>query len=195
MLIRPETPADHDAVRAVHLAAFATPDGSPAIEAALTDRLRDGAWYLPEFSLVAVVRGNGRHSDHYRAQGHVICTRAHVGDTPVLGLGPVGVLPECQNRGIGSALVDAAVDVARARGERLIGLLGDPNFYSRFGFVDSRTVGIDAPDPAWGVHFQVLPLRDDVPTGTFRYATPFDELGRAGVTRCSSRDGRRVIVQ
>ncbi|GEL22921.1 N-acetyltransferase [Pseudonocardia sulfidoxydans NBRC 16205] len=178
MLIRPETPADHDAVRAVHLAAFAPPDGSPAIEAALTDRLRGGAWYLPKFSLVAVVSGDGRDSDHRHSQvvGHVICTRAHVGETEALGLGPIGVLPGAQGNGIGSALVTAAVDAARTRGERLVGLLGDPNFYGRFGFVDARTVGIEAPDPAWGVHFQVLALDDDAPWGAFRYATPFDDL-------------------
>ncbi|MGD9990196.1 GNAT family N-acetyltransferase [Pseudonocardia sp.] len=175
--IRPETPADHDAVRAVHLAAFAPRDGSPAIEAGLTDRLRTGPWFLPELSLVAVVTGDGRPGDHRRSRvGHVICTRAHVGDTEVLGLGPIGVAPGFQGNGIGSALVTAAIDVARARGERLIGLLGDPGFYGRFGFVDSRTVGIDAPEPAWGVHFQVLALTDAPVTGTFRYAAPFDEL-------------------
>uniref|UniRef100_UPI0030D51413 GNAT family N-acetyltransferase n=1 Tax=Pseudonocardia sp. D17 TaxID=882661 RepID=UPI0030D51413 len=166
--IRPETIADHDAVRAVHRAAFAPPHGSEAVEAGLTDRLRDGPWFLPALSLVA--------DDEDRVVGHVICTRAHVGEADALGLGPIGVLPEAQRHGIGSALVDAAVDVARSRGERLVGLLGDPDFYGRFGFVDSRTVGIDAPDPTWGVHFQVLALDDDTPRGTFRYATPFDEL-------------------
>ncbi|GAY11956.1 hypothetical protein [Pseudonocardia sp. N23] len=37
---------------------------------------------------------------------------------------------------------------------------------------------IDASDPAWGVHFQVFARSEPVPTGTFRYATPFDELCR-----------------
>lgn len=171
--IRPETPADHDAVRDVHLIAFAEADGRPddereAVEAGLTDRLREGPWYLPELSLVAEEGG--------RVVGHVICTRADVGGERALGLGPIGVLPDAQNAGIGSALVNAAVAVARDRDERLIGLLGDPNFYGRFGIVDSRTVGVEAPDPMWGVHFQVLALDGDAPRGTFRYATPFDEL-------------------
>ena len=83
MLIRREAAGDVAAIRAVTAAAFGAPGvaGWPA-EATLVDELRaDGAW-LPALSLVAV-DGAGE------VMGHVVCTRGHVGQAPVLGLGPL----------------------------------------------------------------------------------------------------------
>ncbi len=67
---------------------------------------------------------------------------------------------------------------ADATGESLVALLGDPAFYRRFGFAAASELGIVAPDPAWGSHFQARAL-SSFPrglTGTFRYASPFAEL-------------------
>ena len=60
----------------------------------------------------------------------------------------------------------------------MIVLLGSPDFYGRFGFVAASWVGIDAPDPAWGRYFQVLPLaaHDARMVGRFRYPAPFEGL-------------------
>ena len=57
-------------------------------------------------------------------------------------------------------------------------LLGDPAYYSRFGFKPAKSLGIDAPDPAWGDYFQALPLAayDSSMVGAFRYAAPFSAL-------------------
>ena len=52
----------------------------------------------------------------------------------------------------------AVLGAAEALDAPLVALLGNPGFYRRFGFVPSTDVGIEAPDPAWGVHFQVRPL-------------------------------------
>jgi predicted N-acetyltransferase YhbS len=114
-----------------------------------------------------------------RVVGHNVCTRGHVGNVPCVGLGPIGVEPDAQRAGIGSALMHAMIGAADASGEPLIALLGDPAYYSRFGFVTSTDIGVEAPDPAWAVHFQVLRLSNwnDTITGTFRYASPFDEIG------------------
>jgi predicted N-acetyltransferase YhbS len=70
----------------------------------------------------------------------------------------------------------ALLGAAQARDETVVGLLGEPAYYRRFGFVVATDVGIAAPDPAWGRHLQVLVLAGR-PTGTFRYARPFDEFG------------------
>jgi predicted N-acetyltransferase YhbS len=91
----------------------------------------------------------------------------------VLGLGPLGVLPEAQGRGVGTALVHALVAVAEACEERLVALLGAPAYYGRFGFVPASDLGIEAPDPAWGEHFQARHLTGPRVTGRFRYAEPF----------------------
>jgi len=81
VLIRREAAGDAGAIRAVTAAAFSKPGaaGLPA-EATLVDELRAGDAWLPALSLVAV-DGAGE------VIGHVVCTRGHAGQAPVLGLG------------------------------------------------------------------------------------------------------------
>lgn len=177
MLIRPEQPDDIEAIRSVTAAAFryaansappVTPGGDPG-EATLVSWLRDDPDWLPDLSLVA--------TEDEVVVGHVVCTRAHLDDQSALGLGPLSVLPRRQRAGIGSALVQAVLAAADARGESLIALLGEPAYYGRFGFVPAREIGIGAPDESWGDYFQVRTLsRYDGRTGEFRYAAPFDKL-------------------
>ncbi|GLY54775.1 N-acetyltransferase [Lentzea sp. NBRC 102530] len=159
MLIRRETPADIDAIRTVTNLAFS--DGP---EAPLIDWLRGDEGWIPELSLVE----DG-------VLGHVVCTRGYVGSQPALGLGPIAVHPSHQRAGIGSALMHAVLGAAEARGERAVILLGDPRYYSRFGFQLASTFGILPPDPAWEPHFQAR-LFGDVEPGAFRYAEPFNRL-------------------
>jgi putative acetyltransferase len=91
-------------------------------------------------------------------------------------VGPLGVLPAFQGAGVGSALMYALLGAAQAREETLVGLLGEPAYYGRFGFVAAAECGVVPPDPAWGGYFQVLALAGEPPQGGFRYATPFAEL-------------------
>jgi putative acetyltransferase len=171
--VRRERPADHDAVRALHRAAFgpgAAARGAELVEDRLTDELREDAGFLPHLSLVAV--------DDDVVVGHVLATRGRLEPlgVPALGLGPLGVLPDAQGRGTGSALVHALVAVAEASEERLVALLGDPAYYRRFDFRPAAELGITAPDPAWGAYFQARVLAGPPVGGTFRYAAPFDRL-------------------
>ncbi len=177
MIVRREHPTDHDAVRALHTVAFARDPATGAarepedvVEARLTDDLRADAGFLPHLSLVAV--------DGDAVVGHVIATRGWLEPfgTPVLGLGPVGVRPDQQRRGVGTVLVHALVAVAEAADERLVALLGDPRYYRRFGFLPAADLGITAPDPAWGRHFQARLLRGLPGGGRFRFAEPFTRL-------------------
>jgi predicted N-acetyltransferase YhbS len=57
-----------------------------------------------------------------------------VGDTPALLLGPLTVEPPFRSRGIGRALLDRALKDAKARGHRLVLLVGDEAYYGRVGF-------------------------------------------------------------
>lgn len=179
MLIRCETGRDSGGIRAVTVAAFArprraggaVPEGQVPAEAPLVEALRDSDAWLPRLSLVATGAGDD-------IIGHVVCSRAHVGEVPVLALGPVSVHPDQQARGVGSALMHAVLGAADALGEPLVGLLGDPRYYRWFGFQVSTGHGILPPDPAWREHFQVRPLTD-CPSGlhgTFRYPAPFDSV-------------------
>ena len=177
MIIRREHPLDHDAVRALHLAAFTRDPVSgversseDVVEARLVDALREDAGFLPRLSLVAVVDDV--------VTGHVIATRGWLEPfgAPVLGLGPLGVLPDAQGRGVGTALVHSVLAVAEAAGETLVALLGEPAYYGRFGFRPAGELGVLAPDPRWGRHFQARWLAGPRPGGTFRYADPFQRL-------------------
>ena len=179
MIVRRERPRDHDAVRAVHRAAFRgqrrpTPTGDPSgrdvAEARLVDELREDAGFLPHLSLVAV--------DGEDVVGHVIATRGCLepSGTPVLGLAPLGVLPAAQGSGVGTVLVHALLAVAEACEERVVALLGAPGYYRRLGFVPATELGIDAPDPTWGQHFQARLLTGLPVRGAFRYAEPFRRL-------------------
>jgi putative acetyltransferase len=177
VLIRRERPKDVEAIRSVTAAAFrdvphgappVAPDGDPG-EATLVSWLRGHPSWIPALSVVA-------EEDHV-VVGHVLCTRARVDDQPVLGLGPLSVLPDRQRAGIGSALMHAVLGAADALDERLVGLVGQPAYYRRFGFVPAQSVGVTAPDPAWGEYFQVRRLtRYGAEAGHFRYAAPFDRL-------------------
>lgn len=173
--VRPERPDDVAAVDAVVAAAFGeaahsapprTPGGPPG-EVDLLQALRRDEGWIPDLALVAEVDDT--------VVGQVVCTRAHLDDVPVLGLGPVAVRPERQGAGIGAALVRDVLDRAGAAGETLVALLGDPAYYGRFGFRPARELGVVPPDPAYGDYFQARTLGDaPAPvSGTFRYAAPF----------------------
>jgi len=141
------------------------------VEAGLLDQLREDEGWIDGLSLVAEVDGE--------VVGHVVCTRGTVGADrrPALGLGPIGVRPDRQGQGIGSALVHAVVAVAEDRGETLVALLGSTEYYRRLGFVPAADHGVEAPDPSWGAHFQVRVLDPSaVLAGPFAYAEPFNRL-------------------
>lgn len=176
LLLRSETPADREAILALTAEAFAVSpvnglpvEGEP-VEVKLLRELFDADEYLPDFSIVAELDGE--------VVGHVISTRGWVGESNLLGLGPIGVTPRLQRQGIGSALMAETIARANAAGESGIVLLGSPEYYPRFGFVPASTLGVSAPDASWGEHFQLLPLAlwHGGVHGTFRYAEPFARL-------------------
>lgn len=174
LVLRGEQPADRPELLELTRAAFAISpstglpvEGEPE-EVGLLRRLFDCADYLPDFSIVAELDGE--------IVGHVISTRGRVGELELLGLGPIGVTPRLQRHGIGGALMKETIDRANTAGERGIALLGSPEYYARFGFVPSTSLGVQSPDAAWGEHFQLLPLAlwPGGVNGTFHYAAPFD---------------------
>lgn len=173
MLIRRERPTDSDQVSAVVAAAFADQAslGDDPMEVGLLHALREDPGWIPALSFVAVDPGTGA------VLGHVVCSRGRVGDRPAVGLAPLAVVPDRQSAGIGSALMYTVLGAADALGEPLVALLGEPEYYSRFGFRPAAEFEIDAPDPGWGSYFQVRLLSAyQRLTGTFHYAAPFDEL-------------------
>ncbi len=169
LVLRRELPGDEEPTRALHDAAFGVPaTDEHSLETRILDRLRADGDVLDALTLVAELHGE--------VVGHVVCSRASMGDGPSVGLGPVGVLPEHQGRGVGSALVAAALVTADSRGEPSVVLLGDPGWYAHFGFETAAAHGIRSPGPWEERYFQVKRLRAWRPelAGPFRYAPAFD---------------------
>jgi putative acetyltransferase len=182
MDLREERPGDRESVRNVHTRAFG--DHGPAdhglVVANLVDALR--SIITPASGLSIVAEDNGE------IVGHVMFTRSLL-DAPrrlvdVQVLSPLGVLPEHQKRGVGSALVRHGLQAVAGQAVPLVFLEGDPRYYSRFGFTPGGDLGfrkpsLRIPDEA----FQVfkLPVYESWMTGTLVYAEPFwryDSVGR-----------------
>ena len=133
--VRPEAGGDGDAIRAVHLSAF-----HPSTdEADLVPRLhQDGDAVL---SLVAEQKGE--------IVGHIMLSRMNVsGDGRgyrALGLAPVGVKYWAQDGGVGKALIQSALAEAKALGEEIVFVVGDPDYYVRFGFSQQAAAPFASP--------------------------------------------------
>ena len=160
--IRPEETADRDAIRAVVVAAF----GQEA-EADLVDALRvQGDLVL---SLVAADSA---------IVGHVAFSRLALprAAARATALAPLAVAPSRQGHGIGTALIREGLRRLAADGEDLVLVLGEPDFYGRFGFTDSAR-GLVTPYD--GPYLRALAFtqagRDA--RGSVGYAAAFADLG------------------
>jgi len=167
IVIRDASPDDDDAVDALLRAAFPGDD-----EARLVAALRDA----DELPLALVAERDGQ------IVGHLAFSPAHVDAAPdvrLLALAPLAVHPAHQRSGVGSALVRGGLDRCRRLGAEAVVVLGDSNYYARFGFEPARDHGLSDRWTA-GEHLMVLPLAGPlVPecVGEVRYAAAFDALG------------------
>lgn len=129
-----EFPHIHDLVKT----AFQTANVADGDEQDFVDRLRRGSEYIPELALVM--------EDHGELIGHIMLTHTFVstkaGRHPVLLLAVVSVVQERRKRGIGTQLIQEAFRRAKAHHHAAIVVLGDPAYYSRFGFKSSVSFGI-----------------------------------------------------
>jgi putative acetyltransferase len=137
--VRPETAEDIRAIDVVHISAF----GGEA-EAQLVSALRESTTYNRELSQVAELGG--------RIVGHVLLTRVPLRkdgeEKHVLALGPMSVVPSQSHRGIGSELINASIRLAKEKGYGAIVVLGHPEYYKRFGFVQARELQVSCNLPA-----------------------------------------------
>lgn len=125
--IRKETPADQPTVYEVNREAFGRSG-----EADLVERLRTGAAFIPNLSLVAEVDG--------QIIGHILFSPVRLRDdqgaeSETLLLAPLAIRPAWQRRGIGSHLVNMGLAVARELGYRTVIVRGSDGYCPRFGFV------------------------------------------------------------
>ncbi len=163
--IRPELPADYQAIRDVNRLAF-----EGVVEANLVDALRDGGFV--DVSLVAEINAT--------IVGHILFSGVNlVTDTETLtitSLAPMAVLPSHQRQGIGSMLVETGLKCCQVLGHRIAVVLGHPNFYTKFGFSAELADGITSPfggGDAWmALELAAGSLAGVV--GRIEYPPPFD---------------------
>jgi len=162
VMIRPETPADHAAIRDILVAAFANHPYSHQTEHLIVEGLRaDGALTV---SLVTELDGN--------VIGQIAFSPVKIDgrDCGWLALGPVAVAPGFQKRGIGQALVKEGLKQIRGLGAQGCVLVGDPAFYLRLGFENNPALQMEGIPPEFVMCF---PMDDTVPEGNVTYHPAF----------------------
>lgn len=161
-VIRQELSSDLAAIHAVTAAAFLNAPRTARTEQFIVDALRKaGALTI---SLVAEQDGE--------VVGHVAVSPISISDGSAgwYGLGPISVKPELQRKGIGSLLMQAALRLLQERGAAGCALVGDPAYYSRFGFKpDPGLVLPDVPPE----YFQALPFGPSSPRGVVTFHEAF----------------------
>ncbi len=153
-------------MRRVLEAAFPTP-----AEADLVERLRRSAK-----SVIALAA-----EDDGEVVGHIVFSPLAL--EPLagaigLGLGPVAVLPDHEKHGVGRRLVQNGLAACHKWGAGFVTVLGDPEYYRRFGFEPASQHGLRNEFGA-GPHFMVFPLKKNglPPRGTLiKYAPEFSGM-------------------
>ncbi len=158
MIVRKETVADIDAITEVTVAAFRDhPISNQTEQFIVTALRRAGALTV---SLVAEI--------DRRVVGHIAFSPVAVSDGTAgwYGLGPVSVLPNLQKQGIGTSLINEGLSALRELGGRGCALVGDPNYYRKFGFRNYPELIHEGIPQEF---FVALPFNEKVPQGTVEF--------------------------
>ncbi len=159
--VRPARQQDWPAIDQVVRAAFAQPDEADLVRALRSEGSSTGEW-------VALAQG--------QVVGHVLYTRLVLAEAPELrlvALAPLSTDPAWQRRGVGDLLLRRSLTALRLTGVDGVVVLGDPQFYGRFGFTVQAASELHCPFA--GPHLQALVWRagQEPLAGTVRYAVPF----------------------
>ncbi|MCB2154850.1 N-acetyltransferase [bacterium] len=161
-LIRDEAPGDVAGISDVTIAAFKTLEISNQTEHLIVDALRTaGALTI---SLVAEIDD--------RVVGHIAFSPITISDGTErwYGLGPVSVLPELQQQGIGKALIKEGLARLKGIGARGCCLVGHPEYYKKFGFANSSDLHLEGVPPEV---FFALSLDGSTPRGSVCFHEAF----------------------
>ena len=161
-MIRPEQSGDIPEIRTLITAAFLGAAFSDGEEATIVDRLRENNALA--VSLVAELDGT--------VVGHVAFSLVAINgiESNWFGLGPVAVRPDHQRQGIGTRLIEAGLDLIRSLDAAGCVVLGDPGYYSRFGFRADPSLIFPGVPPEY---FQCLDFIDNTRHGVVVYHDAF----------------------
>ena len=155
--LRQEQPEDYQKTEFMTREAFWNQFAPGCCEHYLIHIMREHPAFVRELDIVAESDG--------KIVGNVAYVKGLIqGDNgkeyEVLSLGPISVSPEFQHRGIGGQLIEYSRELARDMGFRAILLCGDPDYYSRHGFVPAETLGIRTAGNLYAAALQVCELYD-----------------------------------
>jgi len=134
LTILPETADDEAAIERLHERTF-----GPGRFARTAFRIREGRGHSLALSFTARIGT--------LLVGSVRLTPICIGEAPALMLGPLTVEPPFRGRGIGTALIGRAVKDARAKGHKLVVLVGDEPYYGKHGFKKIPKGQVKMPGP------------------------------------------------
>ncbi len=170
IIVRTENSKDYEKVFEIHFRAF-----NRTKEAELVKKIRFSEGFLTDLSLVALYDNE--------LVGHILFSVISVENEKekyeALALSSLAVLPEFQNKGIGSELMRQGLERCRQKGFLFVVVLGLPDFYPRFGFQTARFNGIHPPFPVPDEVFMVNPLKEgilDNIRGVVKYSGTFSKL-------------------
>jgi putative acetyltransferase len=161
--IRAARRRDHEAILAVVRAAFSDDDHDAHEEVAIVV----DTWAVDDPRGLELVAAEGD-----AVIGHVLGAPGQLGGRDVLGVAPLAVAPSHQREGIGSALMTDLLRRAEDAGWPLVVVLGNPEYYGRFGFEPAGPLEVVyEPVGAENPHFQVRRLSGYDPSlrGSFTY--------------------------
>ena len=124
--------------------------------------MRDSPNFVPELDYVAISEG--------KIVGIVVFLKSFIladdgSKKEVLSMGPIAVLPQYQRMGIGRKLITHTCDLATQMGYRAILLCGEPNYYSKVGFVAAEQFGIRTAENKFFEALHVYPLYSNALNG------------------------------
>jgi predicted N-acetyltransferase YhbS len=134
LTILPETPGDATAIERLHERTF-----GPGRYARSAYRIREGRGHLLELSFTARIGT--------LMVGSVRLTPVTIGEVAALLLGPLTVEPPFRSRGVGSVLIKKALAEAKAKGHKLVLLVGDEPYYAKSGFKRIPKGQVKMPGP------------------------------------------------
>lgn len=164
--IRPEQNSDIPQIFNLIKSAFETTSYSNQKEHLLVDALREAG--ALELSLVAELKGE--------IVGYIAFSEVTINHKKCswFGLAPVSVHPDYQKRGVGSKLILEGLDRIKKSGAKGCVLLGEPEFYNRFGFKQLDQLKLEGVPPEY---FLGLTFQNDIPSGNVNYHEAFAEYG------------------
>lgn len=142
LIIRKENEKDYFNVEYMTKKAFWNLHAPGCSEHYLVHILRKSDDYIPELSRIAEING--------KIVGTIMYSKAYVTDgvnkTDLLAFGPLCVEPSYQNKGIGGALLEETMELARKAGYKAIIIFGEPGYYPKHGFKTCDNFGITTKD-------------------------------------------------